>query len=53
VLFSYINFSVRQRDITGYIAMLLDLPSLATLKSLLTALIERTSQTTAVPPNGS
>ena len=33
VLFSYINFSVRQRNITGYIAMLLDLPSLSTLKS--------------------
>ena len=51
VLVSYINFSVRQRNITGYIAMLLDLPSLATLKNLLTALIERTSHTAAVPPN--
>ena len=51
VLFSFINFSVRQRNITGYIAMLLDLPSLATLKNLLTELIERTSQTAAVPPN--
>jgi chemotaxis protein CheC len=54
VLFSYINFSVRQRNITGYIAMLLDLPSLATLKNLLAALIERTSShtTSTVPPNG-
>jgi chemotaxis protein CheC len=43
VLFSYINFSVRQRNITGYIAMLLDLPSLATLKILLASLIERTA----------
>lgn len=52
VLFSYINFSVRQRNITGYIAMLLDLPSLATLKRLLADLIERTSNhTTAVRPN--
>ena len=51
VLFSFINFSVRQRNITGYIAMLLDLPSLATLKNLLTELIERTSQTAAVRPN--
>jgi chemotaxis protein CheC len=52
VLFSYINFSVRQRDITGYIAMLLDLPSLATLQNLLTALIERTSHTATVAPHG-
>lgn len=42
VIFVYINFSVRSRDIQGYIAMLLDLPSLAVLKSLLAALIERT-----------
>jgi chemotaxis protein CheC len=42
VIFVYINFSVRRRDIQGYIAMLLDLPSLAILKSLLGALIERT-----------
>jgi chemotaxis protein CheC len=42
VLFIYINFSARYRDIEGYIAMLLDLPTLAMLKSLLAALIERT-----------
>ena len=42
VIFIYINFSVRHRDIQGYIAMLLDLPSLAMLKTLLGALIERT-----------
>ncbi|HEX3950573.1 MAG TPA: chemotaxis protein CheX [Steroidobacteraceae bacterium] len=53
ILFSYINFSVRQRNITGYIAMLLDLPSLAALKNLLAALIERTgNRAVAVPPNG-
>jgi chemotaxis protein CheC len=52
VLFSYINFSVRERNITGYIAMLLDLPSLSTLKNLLIELIERTSHMTPVPPNG-
>jgi chemotaxis protein CheC len=46
VLFIYINFAVRKHDIQGYIAMLLDLPSLATLKSLLSAFIERTSGTT-------
>jgi chemotaxis protein CheC len=42
VIFIYINFSFRSRDVQGYIAMLLDLPSLAMLKSLLGALIERT-----------
>jgi chemotaxis protein CheC len=41
VLFIYINFTIRQRSITGYIAMLLDLPTLATLKELLNAFIER------------
>jgi chemotaxis protein CheC len=54
VLFIYINFSVRFRKIEGYLAMLLDLPSLATLKDLLGALIERTtSQTTVIHPHGS
>jgi chemotaxis protein CheC len=42
VMFIYINFVVRQRNITGYIAMLLDLPSLVTLKSMLSRYIERT-----------
>lgn len=42
VLFIYINFAVRRRDIQGYIAMLLDLPSLVTLKSMLGQFIERT-----------
>jgi chemotaxis protein CheC len=41
VLFIYINFLVRERDITGYIAMLLDLPSLITLKGMLARFIER------------
>jgi chemotaxis protein CheC len=49
VLFIYINFAVRQRDIQGYIAMLLDLPSLAALKVLLDAFIERTTGTTVAP----
>jgi chemotaxis protein CheC len=54
VLFIYINFSVRLRNIEGYLAMLLDLPSLATLKELLGALIERTTSHTAIiQPNGS
>jgi chemotaxis protein CheC len=42
VLFVYINFAVRRRNIEGYIAMLMDLPSLEALKKLLDALILRT-----------
>ena len=34
VLFLYIDFAVRKRDIRGYIAMIMDMPSLATLKDL-------------------
>lgn len=41
VLFLYIDFAVRKRDIRGYIAMILDLPSLAVLKELLDEFIER------------
>jgi chemotaxis protein CheC len=41
VLFIYINFSVRNRDIQGYLAMLLDLPSLVALKDLLAEYIAR------------
>jgi chemotaxis protein CheC len=41
VLFLYINFSVRDRDIRGYIAMLMDLPSLASMKLLVGSFIER------------
>jgi chemotaxis protein CheC len=52
VLFIYINFAVRQRDIKGYIAMLLDFPSLATLKDLLIAFIERnTAADPGAPPH--
>ena len=43
VLFVYINFAVRRRNIEGYIAMLMDLPSLAALTKLLDGLIRRTS----------
>jgi chemotaxis protein CheC len=42
VMFVYINFAVRLRDIQGYIAMLMDLPSLSALKLLLGEFIERT-----------
>jgi chemotaxis protein CheC len=41
VLFLYINFSVRERDIRGYIAMIMDLPSLELLKQLIAAFIDR------------
>jgi chemotaxis protein CheC len=41
VMFLYINFIVRQRDISGYIVMLMDMPSLAALKQLLGEFIER------------
>jgi chemotaxis protein CheC len=51
VLFIYINFAVRQRDITGYIAMLLDLPSMRTLKTMLGRFIERTGGDTGVVPS--
>lgn len=41
VLFLYINFSVRNRDIRGYIAMLMNLPSLLALKLLVNDFIQR------------
>jgi chemotaxis protein CheC len=41
VLFLYINFSVERHDIRGYIAMLMDMPSLFALKTLLGELIAR------------
>jgi chemotaxis protein CheC len=48
VLFLYINFSVRDRNIRGYIAMLMDLPSLTALKALIADFIERVMQDDAV-----
>jgi chemotaxis protein CheC len=41
VMFVYIKFAVRQRDIDGYIAMLLDMPSIASLRDLLREYIQR------------
>jgi chemotaxis protein CheC len=41
VLFLYIDFAVRRRDIRGYIAVLMDLPALTTLRELLREFIER------------
>jgi chemotaxis protein CheC len=41
VIFLYINFGVRDRDIRGYIAMLMNLPSLEVLKGLVSAFIDQ------------
>ena len=41
VLFIYINFAIRERNLQGYLAMLLDMPSLVVLKGLLGSFIER------------
>ena len=43
VLFVYINFAVQEHDIRGYIAMLMDMPSLEALKILLSEFIARTA----------
>lgn len=50
VLFLYINFAVHERDIRGYIAMLMDMPSLTALQTLLREFIERS---TGEPPTQS
>lgn len=47
VLFIYINFAMRRRSIEGYIAMMMDMPSLAALQLLLQDLIRRTGGTPA------
>jgi chemotaxis protein CheC len=41
VLFLYINFAVSDHDIRGYIALLMDLPSLAALRSVVSDFIVR------------
>ncbi len=43
VMFLYINFAIRNRDIGGYIAMVMDVPSLSALRLLLREFIERTT----------
>ncbi|MDF3809096.1 MULTISPECIES: chemotaxis protein CheC [Rhodopseudomonas] len=43
VMFLYITFAVRERDISGYIAMIMDMPSLTALTQLLDEFIERTA----------
>jgi chemotaxis protein CheC len=44
VLVLYINFTMNHRDITGYIAMLMDLPALRELQTLLRDLVLRVSE---------
>ena len=51
VLFVYITFSVRERDLEGYIAMLMDMPSLTALKTLLDEFILTTAGHGAVVPD--
>jgi chemotaxis protein CheC len=41
LLFLYINFTLQQRDVNGYIAMIMDVPSLNALRDLLNEFIER------------
>lgn len=41
VLFLYIDFAVRKRDIRGYISMIMDIPSLELLRTLLAEFIAR------------
>jgi chemotaxis protein CheC len=43
VLVIHINFTVNTRKITGYIALILDLPALRILKDLLDELVDRTT----------
>jgi chemotaxis protein CheC len=41
VLFLYIDFAIKDRNIRGYIAMLMNIPSLVAVKELIAAFIER------------
>jgi chemotaxis protein CheC len=43
VLFIRINFSLHGREISGYVALVMDLPSLTALKHLVTEFIERST----------
>jgi chemotaxis protein CheC len=43
VMFIYIDFAVRDRNVNGYVAMLMDMPSLVALQGLLGEFIERTA----------
>jgi chemotaxis protein CheC len=43
IMFIYINFALRKRNIDGYLAMMMDIPSLAALQKLLQTWIRRMS----------
>jgi chemotaxis protein CheC len=43
VMFIYINFDVRSRNIDGYIAVMMDMPALSALRVMLASLIKRTA----------
>jgi chemotaxis protein CheC len=43
VMFIYIDFAVQDRNVNGYVAMLMDMPSLVALQGLLGDFIERTA----------
>lgn len=43
VLFIHINFTLHGRQVSGYVAMVMDLPSQAALKTLVAAFIERST----------
>lgn len=43
VMFVYINFEMKLRQIQGYLAMLMDMPSLTVLRTLVRDFIERTT----------
>lgn len=51
VMFLYIDFAIRERDIRGYVAMLMDMPSLTALKSLLREFIARATGEPAAETN--
>ena len=51
VMFLYIDFSIRRRDISGYIVMLMDMPSLAALRGLLQEFIVRATGAAAPRPD--
>jgi len=53
VMFLYIDFAIRERDIRGYIAMIMDMPSLQALTGLLDEFIERTTGVATPQPDAS
>ena len=44
VLFLYIDFTIKSRDMHGFIALLMDLPSIAALKEIVQDFIEKVQQ---------